>query len=50
MKTLLKAIKRAGSQSALAAELGFSRQFINQLVKGERPIPAHILIKLTELI
>jgi DNA-binding transcriptional regulator YdaS (Cro superfamily) len=50
MKTLLKAIKRAGTQSALAVELGISRQFINQLVKGKRPIPKHILTKLTELV
>lgn len=42
-KLLLRALKKYKSQANLARALNVSRQFINQLVKGHRPIPDDIL-------
>ena len=36
---LEKAVSMMGGQSALAAELGVSRQFLHQWLSGSRPIP-----------
>lgn len=47
-KTLYKAIKKAGNQNRLSLAVGESRQFINQIVKGKRPVPIQLHIKLCD--
>jgi DNA-binding transcriptional regulator YdaS (Cro superfamily) len=49
-KDLKKAIKKAGTQSELARQLGLHRQFINQMTKDIRPIPKEVMFKIWDFI
>lgn len=48
--TLNKAIRKAGNCKRLAEYLGFSRQFMYQVVKGIRPFPSEHMEKIDALI
>lgn len=43
---LEKAVEIVGSQARLAAKTGVTPQFICQLLKGSRPIPASFALKI----
>lgn len=49
-RLLNRALKKYKSQSSVARELGVSRQFIHQLVKGIRPIPNDIADKIRAIL
>jgi DNA-binding transcriptional regulator YdaS (Cro superfamily) len=40
MSPIEKAVEAAGGQKALAEAIGVSASFVNQWVKGVRPVPA----------
>jgi len=40
MSVIEEVIAKAGSKSELARVLGTTKQFVSQLAKGDRPIPA----------
>jgi DNA-binding transcriptional regulator YdaS (Cro superfamily) len=46
-KLLNQAIKKAKNQNRLAISIGVSRSFINQVVKGVRPMSPELANKLT---
>jgi DNA-binding transcriptional regulator YdaS (Cro superfamily) len=46
-KLLNQAIKKAKNQNRLAIAIGVSRSFINQVVKGVRPMSPELAKKLT---
>lgn len=46
LQILAKEVKRAGSQKQLAAELGISTQYLNDLLRGRRDFSDKVLKKL----
>ncbi|HZR35701.1 MAG TPA: helix-turn-helix domain-containing protein [Nevskia sp.] len=48
--SIARAARLAGGQNALAHRIGVSKAFINQLVRGERPVPAERCIAIEEAV
>ena len=47
-KGIKRAVEVVGSQTQLAERIGVSPQFVSQLVKGVRPVPAALARKIEE--
>ena len=45
-KQIKRAVEVVGSQTELAKQIGVTPQFVYQIVKGLRPVPATLVLKI----